>query len=99
MFAFRALFPTGISCKGTIVSRSDDISIWTYAKNNGFHILTKDNNFDEWSMLKGCPPKIIHLICGNQTTLFILNLIVTNTQLIQTFIRQSDGNCILKLHL
>ncbi len=84
--------------KEVLHSNSDDISIWKYAEDNNFHILTKDNDFDEWGVLKGCPPKVIHLLCGNQTTLFILNLIVANKQSIQNFISHSE-DCILKLHL
>ena len=80
-------------------SSADDIAIWNYAKANGFNILTKDNDFDEWSLLKGCPPKIIHLLCGNQTTLFILNMIVTNKEVIQNFVESDTNDCILKLHL
>lgn len=76
----------------------DDLTIWNYASENNFHIITKDNDFDEWSLLKSCPPKIIHLLCGNQTTLFILNFIVTNKEIIKNFIERSD-DCILKLHL
>ena len=76
-----------------------DITIWTYAKDNGFHLITKYNDFDEWSLLKGCPPKIIHLLCGNQTSLFILNLIVTNKDVILDFLNSSSEDCILKLHL
>jgi len=78
---------------------TDDLIIWNYSKTNNYHILTKDNDFDEWSLLKGCPPKIIHLLCGNQTTLFILNLIVTNKNIIQNFIENDSNDCILKLHL
>jgi predicted nuclease of predicted toxin-antitoxin system len=84
---------------GVLSSSAEDVTIWDYAKTNGFHILTKDNDFDEWSLLKGCPPKIIHLLCGNQTTLFILNLIAANKSIIQNFIENDLNDCILKLHL
>jgi predicted nuclease of predicted toxin-antitoxin system len=77
---------------------ADDKNIWDYAKAQGCHILTKDNDFDDWSVLKGCPPKVIHLLCGNQTTLFILNFIVMNKDTIHKFIAKSE-DCILKLHL
>ena len=76
----------------------DDIVIWHYAKDNNFHILTKDD-FEEWSLLKVCPPKIIHLLCGNQTTLHILNLVVRNRESIKTFINSSSEDCILKLYV
>jgi predicted nuclease of predicted toxin-antitoxin system len=72
--------------RNLLFAEADDIDIWDYARENNFHILTKDNDFEEWSLLKGCPPKIIHLICGNQTTTYILNLIVNNREVIQSFI-------------
>jgi predicted nuclease of predicted toxin-antitoxin system len=78
---------------------ADDIDIWNYATENGFHILTKDNDFEERSLLKGCPPKIIHLLCGNQTTLYILNLILRNKDVIQNFISYPSDECILKLYV
>lgn len=85
--------------RSLLSTNAGDLTIWNYAKDNDFHILTKDNDFDEWSLLKGCPPKIIHLLCGNQTTLFILNLIVTNRATIQQFLSPSVKDCIIKLHL
>lgn len=84
--------------KDVLHSNSDDNTIWEYAKANQFHILTKDNDFDEWGLLKGCPPKVIHLLCGNQTTLFILHLVVANKEIIRNFLSHSD-DCILKLLL
>lgn len=41
-----------------------------------FTILTKDSDFDERSQLLGCPPKVIRLICGNQSTIEILNQMI-----------------------
>ena len=76
---------------------SDDNNIWNYAKSNDFTILTKDNDFDERSQLEGCPPKIIHLICGNKTTLHILNLLLWRTDEILSFGNSDSENCILKI--
>jgi predicted nuclease of predicted toxin-antitoxin system len=77
--------------------QSDDISIWNYAKSNDFTILTKDNDFDERSQLDGCPPKIIHLICGNKTSLYILDLLISHQADISAFIEADIENCILKI--
>ena len=57
---------------------ADDISIWEHARKNSFTILTKDSDFDELSQLHGCPPKVIHLICGNKNSLHILNIVLQN---------------------
>ncbi|MBK8722843.1 MAG: DUF5615 family PIN-like protein [Saprospiraceae bacterium] len=43
---------------------SDD-EIWNYAKNNNLIIITKDTDFSNKVMLKGAPPKVIHLRIGN----------------------------------
>lgn len=78
---------------------ADDPTIWDFAVNNGFTILTKDNDFNDWSLLRGCPPKVIHLLCGNQTTLFILQLLLNNIDNIRVFVNSQSENCILKIHL
>ena len=98
-FPLQQYFQQTNHIRSLLFAEADDIDIWNYARENDFHILTKDNDFEEWSLLKGCPPKIIHLICGNQTTLYILNLIIKNKEAIQNFITQSAEDCILKLYV
>ena len=90
-------FPETLHIRDTLGVDSDDISIWNFAREKGFVILTKDNDFDERSRLYGCPPKIIHLVCGNQTTLFILNMIITNIESIEQFLGTNVTDCILKI--
>lgn len=90
-------FPGTTHIRDALNLSSDDLSIWNYAKSNGFIILTKDNDFDERSQLEGCPPKIIHLICGNKTTLHILNLLLWRREEILSFGEADFENCILKI--
>ena len=47
------------------MDRDSDISIWDYAKERGYTIITKDKDFLQRSLLLGHPPKIIHLRIGN----------------------------------
>ena len=72
-----------------------DIEIWNYARDNNFTIITKDSDFVHHSNLKGCPPKVIRLKCGNKTTSFIYQLLVTNSVKIQAFIGGND--CYLEI--
>ena len=88
-------FPGSAHIRDVLNVSSDDISIWYHARINGFSILSKDNDFDERSQLEGCPPKIIHLICGNKTTLHILNLLLWRKDEILLF--GNSENCILKI--
>jgi len=44
-----------------------DEVIWTHARDNGFVVVTLDKDFADLSLLRGAPPKIIWLRCGNST--------------------------------
>ncbi|MFV0338858.1 MAG: DUF5615 family PIN-like protein [Chthoniobacterales bacterium] len=41
-----------------LVGQTDD-TIWKYARNEGFAIVSKDSDFQQRSLLFGHPPKII----------------------------------------
>ena len=40
---------------------ADDETIWEYARREGFTIVSKDSDFQERSVLRGSPPKVIWL--------------------------------------
>jgi predicted nuclease of predicted toxin-antitoxin system len=44
-----------------ILQPADDISIWNYAKKNGFTIISKDDDFEKIVLLRRAPPKLIYL--------------------------------------
>ena len=45
-----------------------DIAVWTFARDHGFAIVTKDADFSDMSVLRGFPPKIVWLRLGNCAT-------------------------------
>jgi len=51
----------------SLASAGDD-SIWTYAESQNFVIVSKDSDFHQRSFVKGQPPKVIWLRCGNRGT-------------------------------
>ncbi len=57
------------------LARSADIVIWDFAKSNGFAIVILDKDFSDLSLLKGHPPKVVWLRCGNSTVAEIEKLI------------------------
>ncbi|WP_142455888.1 DUF5615 family PIN-like protein [Gracilimonas mengyeensis] len=74
-----------------------DQDIWDHALSNDLVILTKDSDFDELSQLYGCPPKVVHLLCGNNSTEFIFQLISHYKDDIIDFVANDHENCLLKL--
>jgi predicted nuclease of predicted toxin-antitoxin system len=50
------------------LERASDTAVWAYAQTNDFIIVTKDSDFNDLSVLRGFPPKVIWLQLGNCTT-------------------------------
>jgi predicted nuclease of predicted toxin-antitoxin system len=61
-------FQGSVSLKQVNLVESDDESIWTYARDNGFSILTQDADFNALTLTRGFPPKVIWLRVGNRTS-------------------------------
>jgi predicted nuclease of predicted toxin-antitoxin system len=62
------LTPSSMHVQSAGLDCSDDTQVWDYARKNGFAIVTKDEDFNQMSVLKGQPPKVIWLLLGNCTT-------------------------------
>jgi len=41
------------------LAKAQDREIWTHARDAGFAIVSKDNDFQQMSFLYGAPPKVI----------------------------------------
>ncbi len=50
------------------LAQATDQEIWEYAKNNGFIIVSKDEDFHHLSLVYGPPPKVIWICLGNCST-------------------------------
>lgn len=48
--------------------RTEDDALWAYATQNEYIIVTKDSDFNELSIIRGFPPKVIWLRLGNCKT-------------------------------
>jgi predicted nuclease of predicted toxin-antitoxin system len=59
-----------------------DTKIWQYAKDNGYIIITHDDDFIDLFSLRGFPPKIIWLRTGNCSLKFTADLLIRSKQAI-----------------
>ncbi|AFZ14875.1 hypothetical protein Cri9333_4073 [Crinalium epipsammum PCC 9333] len=50
------------------LDQADDRSLWEYARQNNFTVVTRDSDFSELSILRGFPPKVIWIRRGNCST-------------------------------
>jgi len=82
----RHIFPGIAHVQDFGLGASDDADVWDFAKVNGFHILTKDRDFNYLLLSRGFPPKVIRLDCGNVSTKQIEALLLREVSDIQIFI-------------
>lgn len=79
------LFPDSTHVRLLGMAQRDDKIIWQFAKDNGFTFVTQDADFEWLSQIRGFPPKIIWLRCGNTATANVRRLLETNYDLILAF--------------
>lgn len=59
------LFPNSLHVRAQGLAEADDLTIWNYAREHDLVIVTQDADYADWNKLRGAPPKILWLRCGN----------------------------------
>lgn len=90
------LYPDSSHVTSVLSETSDDRSIWDYAKQNDFAIVTKDDDFEQRSILFGHPPKVIRIRLGNCKTADVERLLLSSRKIIEAF-GEDDQKSILPL--
>ena len=70
---------------------ASDIDIWNYALDNGYTIITKDNDFSVLLELNGFPPKVVLLKIGNNSKQALANLLINIKPLIEDLEKNNYG--------
>ncbi len=80
------LYPGSTHVKTVKLKETDDGLIWTFARQQGYTIVSKDSDFHHRSIVLKHPPKFIYLRVGNCPTSFITFMLRENYDLIYEFI-------------
>jgi predicted nuclease of predicted toxin-antitoxin system len=79
------LFPQSSHVRLLGLDRVDDRTLWDFAKNNGYTLVSLDADLADLATLLGPPPRLIWLRCGNQRTGAVENLLRSHAQTIAAF--------------
>jgi predicted nuclease of predicted toxin-antitoxin system len=63
-----------------------DAALWNLARERGFAIVSKDNDFRQRAFLYGTPPKVIWLSVGNAGTDVIAGILLGNQERLSQFL-------------
>jgi len=62
------LFPQSLHVREAGLERADDLTVWRFALEHGFAIVTKDSDFQERSQIASSAPGIVWIRRGNCST-------------------------------
>jgi predicted nuclease of predicted toxin-antitoxin system len=66
--ALRDLYPNSVHVRDVGLGAADDETVWRYAGQHRFVIVSKDADFHERSFVFGHPPKVVWIRRGNCST-------------------------------
>jgi len=67
-----------------------DLELWQLATEQGFAIVTKDVDFLEIQLLRGYPPKVVWLNCGNVSNAELRTRLLANVDAILEALADGD---------
>ena len=67
------------------MATASDKEVWDFAANNGYGIVSKDNDFVQMATFFGAPPKVVLLSVGNASTNDIKHCLITHQKVINEF--------------
>ena len=89
------LFPESMHVSEVGLSSAFDISVWEYARDNGFVIASKDSDLSEISVMKGFPPSVIWIHRGNCSTYDIEVLFRENSVALDQLAQEESGKVLI----
>ena len=85
------LYPGCIHVRDQGLAGGSDRAIWQHAQNRGLVIVTKDEDFQQLSVLYGAPPKVIWIRLGNCSTAEIIRLLRDRCNQIDRFLEDKEA--------
>lgn len=87
----RTEYPGSVHVRDVIGPAATDEQIWEYARASEFVIVSKDEDFQRFSVWRGFPPKVIWIQLGNCSSDDVAMLLRNAQALIADFVAHPDA--------
>jgi predicted nuclease of predicted toxin-antitoxin system len=88
-------FPGSVHVRDCGLKGRGDQAIWEYARDNGFTLVSKDDDFYQRSLSLGAPPKLVWLRVGNCTRSQLLDLLLKHEHEVRALESASESALLL----
>jgi predicted nuclease of predicted toxin-antitoxin system len=85
------LFPDSDSVLRLGLGGASDNAVWEHAKRFAFVLVTKDEDFQRLTVLRGPPPKVIWIRLGNCATADVARLLRFRVEQIHVFVADAEA--------
>ena len=85
------LYPETLHVRDAGLESADDIDVWSFARERGLTIVSKDSDFRQFSFMYGHPPKVVWVRRGNCSTAEIASLLRDRYDDVATFHDDENG--------
>ena len=89
------LYPESAHVKSHGLIHKSDTLIWSFAREHGYTIVSKDADFHQRSLVSGHPPKLVFLRVGNCPTSRITQILRDNHPLLSAFSSDSEAGILI----
>jgi predicted nuclease of predicted toxin-antitoxin system len=89
--ALAASFPGSCHVRDVGLASAEDVAIWSYARANGFAIVTLDSDFYDLSLVHGWPPKVVWLRTFDTSTSAVQAMLETQADTIIAFLTDREN--------
>jgi predicted nuclease of predicted toxin-antitoxin system len=90
-----ALYPDSTHVSHVGLERADDASVWQYARDYSFCVVTKDADFEEISLRLGSPPKLVWLRRGNCSVDDTAQMLSANAEAVRAFLEHTQNSVLV----
>jgi predicted nuclease of predicted toxin-antitoxin system len=80
-----AHWPNSAHVESINLRGATDDAIWSFARDHGFTLVSKDDDFRSLALVRGAPPKVIWLQIGNAPTPKVAELLRANLSILEHF--------------
>jgi predicted nuclease of predicted toxin-antitoxin system len=91
------IFSGSLHVRSIGLDRAADETVWRFALDHGFLIVSKDSDFQERSQIAASGPKIVWIRRGNCTTTAIEAMLRKNLDRIEALAREKDSGFLILL--
>ncbi len=74
--ALQAYFPGSSQVALLGLEQASDLEVWQFAKEQGYTLVSKDDDFRDLQAVRGFPPKVVLLALGNCTNQQVVRVLI-----------------------